>query len=139
MKAEINKESCDCGDSHCTHNHHAKPQSVAQATVENALKYSKKKMIVMDDPAALSEVEASVCAKLLAIADKLAVDGAVLGHIKAVITIEHGSCAISVTKTCKADVKYIGGWDKMRVVDGYSLTVNVLSIANAEFDVDDCL
>jgi len=128
-------DHCDCSDSNCAHEHHDECTDKARAVVENSLRYSDKKWVALDAPAALGEIEASVRIKLLRIAENLAVDGVVLGHIKAIITAGTNSCVLSVTKVNKADVKYIGGWDGEVVVREYSLTVNVLSIVNTELDV----
>lgn len=140
MKSEgtphVHSEHCDCGDANCSHHHHHSPEDAARATVENALKYSAKKDIALESSAALSEIEATVRSILLVVAEKVAVDGIVLGHIKAVIKTEYGSCAISITKANCADAQYIGAWEEHKVVNQYSLTVNVLSMANTQLDVE---
>ncbi len=72
-------------------------------------------------------------------AQRIAVDGAVLGHIKAIVQLAECAVGLSITRIGVVDKTYIGRWKAEETIHGYSLTVNILSVANRDVDLDDIM
>lgn len=90
-------------------------------------------------PVSARELEARICPQLLEAAGRIAVDGAVLGHIKANIRLRACTVNLSVTRVGVIDKTYIGSWAAAELISGYSLTVNILSVGGPDVDLSDII
>ena len=116
MSGHIHEENhgpgCTCGcqdhDHHHHHDHPALAGDPAHSLVDNALVLSGKWTVHLPEPATAAEVAQRVAVRLAALAQPLAVDGAVAGHIKALIACGGQSAALSVTRLGKVDASTMG-------------------------------
>ena len=135
MSGHIHEENhgpgCTCG-CHDHHHHHDHAGDPAHSLVDNALVLSGRWTVHLPEPATAGEVAQSVAVKLTALAKPLAVDGAVPGHVKALIKCGSGSAALSVTRLGKVDGARGTGWKLDDLVRRYEVTVNVLSLLNTD-------
>ncbi|WP_294552435.1 hypothetical protein [uncultured Pseudoflavonifractor sp.] len=137
MSGHIHEENhgpgciCGCHD-HDHHHHHGHADDPAHGLVDNALVLSGKWTVHLPEAAAAGAITQSVAVKLTALAKPLAVDGAVAGHVKALIQCGSGSMALSVTRLGTVDRAQGMGWKPDTLVRRYDVTVNVLSLLNTD-------
>lgn len=125
--------TCGCHDhDHHHHHHHDHAGDPAHSLTDNALVLSGKWTARLPEPATAAEVADRVAARLMAVVQPLAVDGAVAGHVKALIQCGSGSMALSVTRLGTVDSAQGMGWKPDTLVRRYDVTVNVLSLLNMD-------
>ena len=122
--------------SHChshAHSHeHGHAGDEVHALLDGALTLSQSWEHTCRTPVSAADLEARVTDGLCQIASLLAENGAVLGHIKALLQSGEDGVALSITRTDTVDRATVGAWPPRHPVDTWSLTVNVLSLAHAE-------
>ena len=124
--------TCGCHNQDHHHHHHDHAGDPAHSLTDNALVLSGKWTARLQEPATAAEVADRVAARLMAVAQPLAADGAVAGHVKALIQCGSGSMALSVTRLGTVDSAQGMGWKPADMVRQYEVTVNVLSLLNTD-------
>ena len=124
--------TCGCHNHDHHHHHHDHAGAPAHSLTDNALVLSGKWAVRLPEPATAAEVADRVAARLMAVAQPLAADGAVAGHVKALIQCGSGSMVLSVTRLGTVDSAQGMGWKPADMVRQYEVTVNVLSLLNTD-------
>ncbi len=136
--------ACGCNNPHHNHHHHHGPDcdcgcnhhdEGAEAIIENALIISQKAMLSLGPPVAARQILAELIEAMSEIARLVAVEEVVLGHIKALLDCEAGKAAVSITRLDAPDISFTGQWQEEMPLECYSLTLNVLSLANTDADI----
>lgn len=83
-------------------------------------------------PISGAALEGQVTDGLCQIAGLLAEDGVIFGHIKALLRCGEDSVALSITRLDGVDRIAAGTWPPPAPVTGWTLTVNVLSLAHTD-------
>ena len=104
----------------------------ARSLVDSALVLSGRWTVRLTEPATAGEVAQSVAVKLMALAGRLAVDGAVPGHVTALIKCGAGSAALSVTRLGTVDGAQGMDWKLDGLVRRYDVAVKVVSLLNTD-------
>lgn len=126
--------SCSCGcHSHrkITLREHAHTDS-AHALVDAALVLSKSWERSAPAAVAAAALAEQTAQRLKAVAERLAEDGAVMGHVKALLECGGERLGLSVTRTDIVDRTPDGAWSGERMVDAWRVTVNVLSLLHTD-------
>ncbi len=123
---ECSDPNCGCHDHH--HHHHG------EEVIENALIYSRAGRFSSENPLTLGEAADKVRGVLLAIADVLAVEGMVLGHVKALLHADNASCTLSSTHVGECTLTYTAEGSPESRASEWELTVNVISAVKPEND-----
>lgn len=117
---------CDCGHHH----------SEAAGVVEKALVFSREGPVIFSAPRAAEAVLSELAAKIRDIAALVAIDGFVVGHVKALLRSEVGQAGISITRLDSPDLTRLSGWEGQREISRCDLSLAVLSLANTDADVE---
>lgn len=137
MSEHIHAHDCDCGEHHHHHKHGPDcGHSHAEDIVENALVYSRKGEVQLAQLVAAEELLQSVTEKVGTLADLVAVDGAVLGHVKALLECPAGKAGISFTQAGVPGIIRHSGWNGEMQVKSGTLVLNVLSLVNTDAPVE---
>jgi len=133
-------EGChdDCGHEHLG-NAQGQGHDQAEKLVESALRISLKRDIRLDAPVAVELIEARLAMRLEGLAASVAVDGVVLGHIKALVQAEGGALALSVTRIGSIEPRYRGNWEGQAPICAFEVSLNVLSLIRPTSDIDTLL
>lgn len=99
------------------------------------LRYSERRFFQPAVPLLAWEIEERVGEALQALACEIAVEGVVLGHIKAALCADGASCTLSVTRLGVTDREPSENWDADRMYGSFEVILNVLSLAHTDFDV----
>ena len=136
-------DDCDCGHDHHDngaheHDHggHDHKHSPAEEFVESALKQSARRVVLLDAPTSAKAIAAQKMATLSEIAERVAFEDIILGHIKALIDFGEQKVLVSITRLDECKQSF--DWDDFEV-SSYIFTVNVLSLHNADAQLDDLM
>lgn len=129
-----------CGDPHCDcHDHHGREENHhhhhGEEVVDSALILSRSGMAAGGEMSRAEAVERG-CRALLALAEAVAVEGAVLGHIKALLSCGGVDCTLSVTRSGTCDVLLS---EEREVRGRWTATVNLISMVPAREDPEPLL
>lgn len=102
----------------------------AHALIDGALVLSRTWSREGCAPVSGAALEGRVTVSLRQIAALLAEDGVIFGHIKALLRCGEDSVALSITRLDEVDRIAVGAWPPPAPVTGWTLTVNVLSLAH---------
>ena len=108
----------------------------AEDIVNNALIVSRKGTVSFNTPVKAEKALASISANITSIAEQLAVDGFIAGHIKALVECSAGKATVSITRLDTIDVVEHNGWHPEEIVTSCILSTNFLSIENTNVPVD---
>ena len=120
-------DDCDCGHEH---EHHDE----AEAFAESALRKSARRVVMLDTPTSAREIAAKKMAALSEIAELVAFEDIILGHIKALLDFGETKVTISITRLDECKQSF--DWADF-LVESYIFTVNILSLHNVDTDLDD--
>ena len=138
--SEHHDHNCDCGHDHelncdCGHDHHHE-HSKAEAFAESALKQSARRVIFLDAPTSAKAIATQKMATLSEIAERVAFEDIILGHIKALLDFGEQKITISITRLDECNRSF--DWDDFDV-ESYIFTVNVLSLHNVDAELGDLM
>ena len=144
MSEHSHDKDCGCGHDHeldheHDHDHGGIPHEhdpEAEALIEGSLIVAKTGAMRFDTPVSADDAVARLADGLDRIAQALAVDGLVAGHIKALLTCDAGSTTVSVTRVGTADIVNHENWVGTTQIDQAQLALNMLSVVNADVDAE---
>lgn len=126
---------CSCHDHHGQEEHHHHHHHHGEEVVDSALILSRSGRMAGGEMSREEAVQRGSRA-LLALAEAVAVEGVVLGHIKALLSCGGVDCTLSVTRTGTCDVLL----SEEREVRGlWTATVNLISMVPAREDLEPLL
>ena len=125
-------QDCDCGHNH----HHNHAHSQAEAFAESALKQSARRVVFLDAPTSAKAIATQKMATLSEIAERVAFEDIILGHIKALLDFGEQKVTISITRLdeCKQGFD----WDDFDA-ESYIFTMNILSLHNVDAELGDLM
>ncbi len=112
--------------------HHDHQDDPVHNLMEGALTLSKKWTYAFHTPISAAELEERITNGLHRVSSLLAVNGAVIGHVKALVQSGEDAVTFSVTRVDTVDRSILGNWTPQRPISACSLTVNILSLAHTE-------
>ena len=107
------------------------PGGPARRLLDGALECGGKWTVRLPEPATAGEVAGRVAVGLAAVAQRLAVDGVVAGHVTAQIRCGAGSAALSVTRLGTVDGACGVGWQPDGLVRRCDVAVTVVSLLDS--------
>lgn len=122
-------------DGHCHHTHvsGAHHHYEAEQFIEHALLYSGSKSFTNQKGAPPEQIVTGVSCALGEVAGKLAVDGIVLGHVKAFLSFDSGpNWTFSVTRADHVDFFALSDNAESRNGTGFQVTADILSLTVPE-------
>lgn len=126
---------CHCHDHHGQETHHHHHHHHGEKVVDSALILSRSGPVAGGEMSRAEAVERGSRA-LLALAEAVAVEGVVLGHVKALLSCGGVDCTLSVTRAGTCDVLL----SEEREVRGcWTATVNLISMVPAREDLEPLL
>lgn len=132
-------------DNHHAHHHHGPGckcgcnEPGAEDIIQDALIVSERIEVPVNPAQPADRLREAAFGKIAAIAEAIAVEGAVLGHVKALIQCPAGKASISITRVDSPDITLQEGWEGERAIEAYTLSVSLLSLANVEAPVKQML
>ena len=118
---------------HHDHDRHGHaPHDEAHELVDRALVLSKSWRWDGASAVSLGDLEARVVKGLGKVAEKLAFEDMIVGHIKALLRCGEGCVSYSITRLGDVDRGVLGSWPDHRADDSLELTVNILSLVNTD-------
>ncbi len=118
---------------HGHHEHHdPAQQDEAHELVDHALILSKHWQWDHSSAVRLQDMEARVVDGLQQLAEKLAFEDMIAGHIKALLRCGGAAVSFSVTRLHDVDRNELGSLSARSADDGPELTVNILSLVNTD-------
>lgn len=127
------EDECDDPNCHEHHHHHNKHEDL----VKDSLVMSCTRSFTPAAPLAPADLRKMGEATFLRLGDMVSMEGVVAGHVKGVIETKDGSIAFSLTRAGVVDVIELNGWKNITSVDGYSMTVNIMSLIPADITEED--
>ncbi|NLA85904.1 MAG: hypothetical protein GX847_01200 [Clostridiales bacterium] len=123
------------GHGHDHYNHSHEHHREAEELVEFALKKSVRRALYFDTPVSAKAVALEKLSALSEIAELIAFEGVILGHIKALLDFGERKVSISITRLDECRQSF-DGWDDFEA-ESCILTVNILSLHNAGAVLDE--
>lgn len=120
-------DNCDCPD--CA-------SDAATAVVEQALRFGKAAPLTLERTQRVAVLEQRITQALNHIAELIAVEGVIPGHLKALLQYGSNSIAFSSTIAGEVSVLRSAGVTKQDVTDTCTFTLNVISALPSEADLD---
>ncbi len=124
---------------HDHHEHHHQEASVSQASniINNSMVMSRNWGIRTITPVTCAVVEERFRKGFLEIGDLLAVDGAILGHLKGTVKVQSGAFLMfSLTRQGEIDITRSTNWETLESTSSLNVIINILSVQKVSLSLE---
>lgn len=124
----------------CEHNnkdhHHHHPEGSAEAIIDSSLIYSNAFEISLSEGKSAEELVHILAERMNALSSLLAVNGDILGHIKALLSCKSGQVTISIVKLDHPVISRSSIWKPGVIISSFQLIIDCLSVNKPPYNIE---